>query len=528
MGRSSKSAKLDRHRGPELLGEDLVHGADGHRRRRVLQLGEGGPVGGRHLLGQARLEDAHGLPELHGPALELAQGAEDLLGGAGLHLGRHRLGGPAPDPLADPERGAPGDAQGEGGQAGRPGDGPAREVGHAAMVAPAPRPGARGAPAPVRDGTGAGQGVRVRPADAPARRVRGPAPPGRRPAGAQQDLDAGPQRRGHPGGELGGEPGDQARGRRRRHHDAPGPAPQQADRVGPPRVEVAVVQVDAVQARPAPGDDERADDHVAGAHDDAEVRGARLHQRHPRRGVGHLCADQQDEVGVGRAGRAHVRRQPVHRLGGDVRGPAPDVGGRRAPGQHVRRPHRGVVDESAGAGARGGQGDGQRDAQAPAAHHGHLGPGQRPAGPGPLVALAPVAARPRVAAGAGRRGGAGCRGDDRARELEHPQQLPCPGGAGRVDPPERGLEVPAAGTSFEQREQVPVRGGQPLHHGRPRPDAELQAAGPAHRPRQPAAPPHHRARPVRHHPAVCPVTPSTPSALSSPSAPSAPSATGGA
>ena len=54
------------------------------------------------LVGQRRLEDRHRLAELHRPALELAQGAEQLLGGALLHLGQHRLGRGAADALAEP------------------------------------------------------------------------------------------------------------------------------------------------------------------------------------------------------------------------------------------------------------------------------------------------------------------------------------------------------------------------------------------------------------------------------------------
>ena len=109
----------------ELVGEHLVHGRRGQRRGRLLQLGQRRPVGAGDLLGQRRLEDRQRLAELHRAALELAEHAEQVLGGALLHLGGDDLGGQAGDPLAEPERGAPGEAQRQRREPGGPGDGPA-------------------------------------------------------------------------------------------------------------------------------------------------------------------------------------------------------------------------------------------------------------------------------------------------------------------------------------------------------------------------------------------------------------------
>ena len=86
------------------------------------------------LLGHRRLEDRHGLAELHRPALELAEDLEDLLGRAGLHLGGDQLGRLAAHPLADAEGGAPGEAERERGELDRAGDGLAGEFAHRAIV----------------------------------------------------------------------------------------------------------------------------------------------------------------------------------------------------------------------------------------------------------------------------------------------------------------------------------------------------------------------------------------------------------
>ena len=97
----------------ELLGEHRVHGAHRHRRRRLLQLGQRLAVGRGDLLGHRRLEDRQRLAELHRPALELPEHREQLLGGALLQLGGDGVGGPAGEPLAQAQRGAPGGPQGQ-------------------------------------------------------------------------------------------------------------------------------------------------------------------------------------------------------------------------------------------------------------------------------------------------------------------------------------------------------------------------------------------------------------------------------
>ena len=96
----------------ELAAELVAHRRGRHRRRRVLQLGQVLAVRRRHLLGQRRLEHRQRLAELHRAALELAQGAEQLLGGALLDVGQHGLGRLAAEPLAEPQRAATGVPQG--------------------------------------------------------------------------------------------------------------------------------------------------------------------------------------------------------------------------------------------------------------------------------------------------------------------------------------------------------------------------------------------------------------------------------
>ena len=93
---------------PQLAGEDLAHRHGGHRRRGVLEPGQVLAVRRRDLVGQGRLEDRHRLAELHRPALEVSQRAEELLGGALLHLAQHGLRRGASDALAQAQRGAAG------------------------------------------------------------------------------------------------------------------------------------------------------------------------------------------------------------------------------------------------------------------------------------------------------------------------------------------------------------------------------------------------------------------------------------
>ena len=90
-----------------------------HRRRRLLELGERRAVRPGEFLGQRCLEDRHRLPELHRAALELAEHAEDLLGGALLDLRGDGLGRTPAEALAEPDRRPPGHAEREGGKLAR-------------------------------------------------------------------------------------------------------------------------------------------------------------------------------------------------------------------------------------------------------------------------------------------------------------------------------------------------------------------------------------------------------------------------
>ena len=126
--------------GAEVGGELLAHGRGRHRRCGVLERGEVLAVGGGDVLGQRGLEDAQRLAELHRPALELAQGAEELLGRALLHLGEHRLRGPAAQPLAEAHGLSSGVAQREGCEPGGARGGLAGELGHGPIVVGPPNP----------------------------------------------------------------------------------------------------------------------------------------------------------------------------------------------------------------------------------------------------------------------------------------------------------------------------------------------------------------------------------------------------
>ncbi len=112
----------------QALRDLVADGLGGHRRRSVLQPGQLFAIGAGDLLGQRRLEHAQRLTELHRPALELAEGPEELLGGALLDVGQHRLRGRPAQPFAEPERGAPGVPQRQGRQSRRARRGLARQV----------------------------------------------------------------------------------------------------------------------------------------------------------------------------------------------------------------------------------------------------------------------------------------------------------------------------------------------------------------------------------------------------------------
>ena len=89
-GRRRARRTASRQSGPRSAARTGVH---------RLSVGSGGAAscsrvsaaryGAGQLVGQRRLEDRHRLAELHRPALELAEGAEELLGGALLDLGQH-------------------------------------------------------------------------------------------------------------------------------------------------------------------------------------------------------------------------------------------------------------------------------------------------------------------------------------------------------------------------------------------------------------------------------------------------------
>ena len=103
-GRGGRLVHLDQLVAP-VVTEGVLDLLVGHRRRHrgggVLEGGEVLAVGRHQLVRQRGLQDREGLAELHRPALELAQGAEQLLGRALLDLGEHRLGGLAAQPLAE-------------------------------------------------------------------------------------------------------------------------------------------------------------------------------------------------------------------------------------------------------------------------------------------------------------------------------------------------------------------------------------------------------------------------------------------
>ena len=95
----------------QLLGQDRMHGGGGHGRRGFLQLGQCGAVRPGDVLGKRCLEDAQRLAELHCPALELAEDAEQLLGRALLELEADLLGRSPAQAFPEPDRGPTGDPQ---------------------------------------------------------------------------------------------------------------------------------------------------------------------------------------------------------------------------------------------------------------------------------------------------------------------------------------------------------------------------------------------------------------------------------
>ena len=138
VGAPSSHTSRSPQSAPRWVVELLSHGRGRHRRSGVLERGEVLAVGSGDVLGQRGLEHAQRLAELHRPALELAQGAEELLGRALLHLAEHHVRGAATEPLAEAHRGATGVAQWQCCQPGRASGGLAWELGHGAIVPSTP------------------------------------------------------------------------------------------------------------------------------------------------------------------------------------------------------------------------------------------------------------------------------------------------------------------------------------------------------------------------------------------------------
>ena len=110
---------------PEFGAQHTVHPRGGHRGSGVLQRGQPGPEWGGELLRQHRLHHRQHLAELHRPALELAQHAEQLLGGGAGQVGVHLVGGFAQQPAAGADGGPSGGAQRD---AQQPGGAPQRSL----------------------------------------------------------------------------------------------------------------------------------------------------------------------------------------------------------------------------------------------------------------------------------------------------------------------------------------------------------------------------------------------------------------
>lgn len=84
----------------EPFREDGVDRLGGHRGRGFLEFGQRGAVRARDLLGEGGFEDGHGLPELHGAALELSENLEELVRRALLQFPPDDLGRLPADPFA--------------------------------------------------------------------------------------------------------------------------------------------------------------------------------------------------------------------------------------------------------------------------------------------------------------------------------------------------------------------------------------------------------------------------------------------
>ena len=125
-GRSSKSRKRSRQSRTERRVELLVDARGRHGRRRLLQLDERLAVGAGQLLGEGGLHGGERLAHLHRAALEMAEGGEQLLGGALLDLLGDQFRGAAAEALAETEGGAAGVGGRQCGETGRPGEAASR------------------------------------------------------------------------------------------------------------------------------------------------------------------------------------------------------------------------------------------------------------------------------------------------------------------------------------------------------------------------------------------------------------------
>ena len=331
-GTGSSSTSCCFQSAPELALQDAAHRHRRHRRSGVLEPGQLVAVGRGQLVGQGRLEDRHRLAELHRAALELTQGAEELLGGALLDLGEHRLGGRAADPLAQAQRGATGVPQRQRRQPRRAGHGLARELAHRrarGVFTPPSCPSVRAIPAnctrsPGRAATRYGPDARARAPGArcwsgssAARRRRGRAGRGR------------PGERQHDQGGL-RDVLRAARCRPSRRRDVAG---DHGHVVGVPE---ALVGVDAAQARGLAGHDERP--HHRPRVDEAydEMGSAVAHQRVELLAGELSRRPDQDDVGARRVGTTRV--SPARASAAAVSNPRPAP--RSSPRRHTRAARR--------------------------------------------------------------------------------------------------------------------------------------------------------------------------------------------
>ena len=143
-GISSNSRKRLRQPRPNCSASIQCTSAGGHRRCGGLQLDQRLAERRGVLVRDGRLEHAQRLAELHGPALELAEHREQLLGALGHQLGGDLVAVATGQPASPAGRGPSGHAERQAGQLGRARRGAPGDVGHAAS-SPVPH-GRRGVP----------------------------------------------------------------------------------------------------------------------------------------------------------------------------------------------------------------------------------------------------------------------------------------------------------------------------------------------------------------------------------------------